>query len=106
MITFSKLEEAPLSESQEPDSQRDCFLKNRRGIVLRISRARSPIRLLVQKLKRHRTPNFESQISLDKASCGDKCNRTRADTSTTLSKAKVSHIIRSALYSGGNQKTL
>ncbi|KAM1772282.1 hypothetical protein ACFX11_047003 [Malus domestica] len=31
---------------------------------------------------------------------------TRADTSTTLSTAKVSHISRSALYSGGNQKTL
>ncbi|KAM2433196.1 hypothetical protein ACFX1W_020286 [Malus domestica] len=50
--------------------------------------------------------NFENQTSLDKASCGDKRNSTRADTSTTLSKAKVSHISRSALYSGGNQKTL
>ncbi|KAM1519046.1 hypothetical protein ACFX1Q_022873 [Malus domestica] len=34
IITFSKVEEAPLSESQEPDSQQDCFLKNRRGIAL------------------------------------------------------------------------
>ncbi|KAM2397847.1 hypothetical protein ACFXTH_034599 [Malus domestica] len=41
-ITFSKIEEAPLSKSQEPDSQQDCFLKNRRGTVLQISRARSP----------------------------------------------------------------
>ncbi|KAM2693361.1 hypothetical protein EV2_007538 [Malus domestica] len=35
-----------------------------------------------------------------KKACGDKRNRTRADTSTTLSTAK------SALYYGGNQKTL
>ncbi|KAM1449239.1 hypothetical protein ACFXTO_008110 [Malus domestica] len=67
MITFSKIEEAPLSESQEPDSQQDCFLKNRRGTALRILRARSPTGLLVRKSKRHRSPNFESQISLDKA---------------------------------------
>ncbi|KAM1682697.1 hypothetical protein COP1_034022 [Malus domestica] len=106
MITFSKIEETPLSESREPDPQQDCFLKNRRGIVLRISRARSPTGLLVQKSKRHHFPNFKSWISLDKASCGDKRNSTRADTSTTLSKAKVSHISRSALYSRGNQKTL
>ncbi|KAM2973960.1 hypothetical protein FF1_000306 [Malus domestica] len=105
-ITFSKIEEAPLSESQEPDSQQDCFLKNRRGTVLKFSKARSMIGLLVRKPKRHRSLNFKSQISLDKASCGDKRNRTCADTSTTLSTAKVSHIIRSALYFGGNQKTL
>ncbi|KAM1062986.1 hypothetical protein ACFX2A_027802 [Malus domestica] len=66
-ITFSKIEEAPLFESQEPDSQQDCFLKNRRGTVLRISRARSPTRLLVRKPKRHHSPNFENQIFLDKA---------------------------------------
>ncbi|KAM1790328.1 hypothetical protein TB2_033847 [Malus domestica] len=65
-ITFSKIEEAPLSESQELDSQQDCFLKNRRGTVLRISRARSPTGLLVRKPKRHRSLNFESQISLHK----------------------------------------
>ncbi|KAM1406292.1 hypothetical protein ACFXTH_000980 [Malus domestica] len=66
-IAFSKIEEAPLSESRKPDSQQDFFLKNRRGTVLRISRTRSPTRLLVRKPKRHRSPNFESQISLDKA---------------------------------------
>ncbi|KAM1481216.1 hypothetical protein ACFX2I_028269 [Malus domestica] len=59
-ITFSKIEEAPLFKSQEPDSQQDCFLKNRRGTALRISRARSPTRLLVRKPKRHRSPNFKS----------------------------------------------
>ena len=48
-------------------SQQDCFLKNWRGTVLWISRARSPTGLLVRKSKRHRSPNFESQISLDKA---------------------------------------
>ncbi|KAM2062329.1 hypothetical protein ACFX1T_047291 [Malus domestica] len=62
MITFRKIEEAPLSESQKPDSQRDCFLKNQRGTALQISKARSPIGLLVQKLKRQRSPNLESQI--------------------------------------------
>ncbi|KAM2039284.1 hypothetical protein ACFX1T_012741 [Malus domestica] len=67
MIIFSKIEETPLFESQEPDSQQDCFLKNRRGIVLRISRARSPTGLPVRKPKRHRFLNFESQISLDKS---------------------------------------
>ncbi|KAM0985362.1 hypothetical protein ACFX2C_012641 [Malus domestica] len=67
MITFSKIEEAPLFESQEPDSQHDCFLKNRRGTALRISKARSLTGLLVRKPKRHLSPNFENQISLDKA---------------------------------------
>ncbi|KAM2088652.1 hypothetical protein ACFX1T_032704 [Malus domestica] len=42
MITFSKIEETSLSESWEPNSQQDCFLKNRRGTILRISRARPP----------------------------------------------------------------
>ncbi|KAM1543993.1 hypothetical protein ACFX1Z_013599 [Malus domestica] len=37
MITFSKIEETLLPESREPDPQHDCFLKNRRGIVLRIN---------------------------------------------------------------------
>ncbi|KAM2864075.1 hypothetical protein FF1_022780 [Malus domestica] len=66
-IAFSKFEEAPLSESQEPDSQQDCFLKNQKGTILRISRARSLTGLLVRKPKRHYSPNFKSQISLDKA---------------------------------------
>ncbi|KAM1672758.1 hypothetical protein ACFX11_041212 [Malus domestica] len=38
MITFSKIEETLLPESREPDLQHDRFLKNRRGIVLRINR--------------------------------------------------------------------
>ncbi|KAM1328218.1 hypothetical protein ACFX2F_012519 [Malus domestica] len=66
-ITFSKIEETLLSESQEPDSQQDYFLKNRRDTTLRISRVRLPTGLLVRKSKRHRSPNFESRISLDKA---------------------------------------
>ncbi|KAM1018133.1 hypothetical protein ACFX2C_039791 [Malus domestica] len=45
MITFSKIEETLLPESREPDPQHDCFLKNRRSIVLRISRARYHIPL-------------------------------------------------------------
>ncbi|KAM2556115.1 hypothetical protein TB2_013372 [Malus domestica] len=64
LYSYSK---TPLSESREPDPQHDCFLKNRRGIVLRISRARSPTGLLVRKPKRHHFPNFKSRISLDKA---------------------------------------
>ena len=60
-ITFSKIEKAPLSESQKLDSQQDCFLKNRRGTALRISRARLPTGLRAQKSKRHRPPNLKSQ---------------------------------------------
>ncbi|KAM1454066.1 hypothetical protein ACFXTO_003623 [Malus domestica] len=60
-ITFSKIEEAPLSESQEPNSYQDFFLKNRRDTFLRISRARSPTGLLVRKPKRHRSPNFKTR---------------------------------------------
>ncbi|KAM2671521.1 hypothetical protein EV1_007321 [Malus domestica] len=35
-------QEAPPSESREPDSQHDYFLKNRRDTAPRISRARPP----------------------------------------------------------------
>ncbi|KAM1083946.1 hypothetical protein ACFX19_022685 [Malus domestica] len=61
MITCSKIEEAPPFESQEPNSQQDYLLKNRRGISLRISRARLPTGLLAQKSKRHRSLNLKSQ---------------------------------------------
>ncbi|KAM1072330.1 hypothetical protein FF2_017334 [Malus domestica] len=61
-ITCSKIEEAPLPESQEPNSHQDSFLKNRRGTVIRLSRARLTTGLLSQKSKRHRSPNLESQI--------------------------------------------
>ncbi|KAM1636820.1 hypothetical protein ACFX1X_014948 [Malus domestica] len=67
-ITCSKIEEAPPFESREPDSQQDYFLKNRRDIALRISRARLPTRLLSQKLKRHSSLNLKSQIS-DRIAC-------------------------------------
>ncbi|KAM2457403.1 hypothetical protein ACFX1W_006320 [Malus domestica] len=60
-ITISKMKETLLSKSQESDSQQDCFLKNRRGIALRISKARLPTGLRAQKSKRHRPPNLESQ---------------------------------------------
>ncbi|KAM2063888.1 hypothetical protein ACFX16_027357 [Malus domestica] len=63
MITFSKIEETLLFESQESDSQQDCFLKNRRGTAPRISKARLPTGLRAQKSKRHRPPNLESQTS-------------------------------------------
>ncbi|KAM2449291.1 hypothetical protein PS1_019403 [Malus domestica] len=61
MIAFSKIEEAPLSESREPNSQQDYVLKNRRGTTFRISRARLLIGLLSKKSKRHCSPNLESQ---------------------------------------------
>ncbi|KAM1945244.1 hypothetical protein ACFX13_000247 [Malus domestica] len=85
-ITFSKIEEAPLSESQEPDSQQDCFLKNRRGTVLKFSKARSMIGLLVRKPKRHRSPNFKSQISLDKACLQSSPNISFPDTTYNFFK--------------------
>ncbi|KAM1171992.1 hypothetical protein ACFX2G_022622 [Malus domestica] len=66
-ITFSKIKETLLSESQESNSQQDCFLKNRRGTFSE-SRELDPRQdCLFRKSKRHRSPNFESQISSDKA---------------------------------------
>ncbi|KAM2245634.1 hypothetical protein ACFXTI_006550 [Malus domestica] len=61
MITFSKIKETLLFESQESDSQQDCFLKNQRGTAIRISRARLPTGLCAQKSKKHRSLNLESQ---------------------------------------------
>ncbi|KAM1966875.1 hypothetical protein ACFX15_042009 [Malus domestica] len=60
-ITFSKIEETLLSESQELDSQQDYFLKNRRSTALQISRARLTTGLCAEKSKRHCPPNLESQ---------------------------------------------
>ncbi|KAM0985586.1 hypothetical protein PS2_012621 [Malus domestica] len=60
-MTFSKIKEALLSDSREPDSQPDYFFKNRRGTTLRISRARLSTGLLSQKSKRHRFSNLKSQ---------------------------------------------
>ncbi|KAM1249864.1 hypothetical protein ACFX2G_033180 [Malus domestica] len=99
MITFSKIEKTPLSESREPDSQQDCSLKNRRGTVLRISRARSPTGLLVQKSKRHHFLNFESQISLDK-SCLQSSHATSAFPipQTTFSKCSDTREAGSSHY--------
>ncbi|KAM1114382.1 hypothetical protein TB1_046293 [Malus domestica] len=67
-ITCSKIKEAPPSESREPDSQQDYFLKNRKDTALRISRARLPTRLFSQKSKRHSSLNLESQIP-DRIAC-------------------------------------
>ncbi|KAM1126272.1 hypothetical protein ACFX2B_040976 [Malus domestica] len=67
-IACSKIEEEPLSESREPDSQHDYFLKNRRDTAIRISRVRLPTGLLSQKSKRHRSLNLESQIP-DRIAC-------------------------------------
>ncbi|KAM2205584.1 hypothetical protein ACFX1S_025060 [Malus domestica] len=33
-IAFSKIEEAPFSESREPDPRQDCLFENRRGTAL------------------------------------------------------------------------
>ncbi|KAM1778453.1 hypothetical protein ACFX12_039947 [Malus domestica] len=41
-IAFSKIEEAPFTESREPYPRQDCLFKNRRGTALRTSRARFP----------------------------------------------------------------
>ncbi|TQD89862.1 hypothetical protein C1H46_024564 [Malus baccata] len=50
-IACSKIEEAPPSESREPDSQHDYFLKNRRDTALRISRARPSSRIAFSKIE-------------------------------------------------------
>ncbi|KAM1743013.1 hypothetical protein ACFX12_012942 [Malus domestica] len=41
-IAFSKIEEAPLSESRELDFQQDYFLKNRRDTALQILKVKLP----------------------------------------------------------------
>ncbi|KAM2082235.1 hypothetical protein ACFX1T_035772 [Malus domestica] len=90
MITFSKIEETLLFESQESDSQQDCFLKiekalfsksrkpnprqdclfkNRRGTVLRTSRVRFPWIKLVcnlhtqHQLSKYHRPFFQSVLT-------------------------------------------
>ncbi|KAM2294896.1 hypothetical protein ACFX1S_034754 [Malus domestica] len=60
-IACSKIEEAQLSKSREPDSQQDYMFKNRRGAALQISRARLPTGLLSQKLNRYCYSNLKSQ---------------------------------------------
>ncbi|KAM1473715.1 hypothetical protein ACFX2I_029816 [Malus domestica] len=72
MIACSKIEEAPPSESREPDSQHDYFLKNRRDTALRISRARPQhdcflknrrgIVLRISRARYHR-PLFQSALT-------------------------------------------
>ncbi|KAM2564334.1 hypothetical protein TB2_012632 [Malus domestica] len=67
MIICSKIEEALLSESREPDSHHDCFLKNQRGTALRISKARLPTGLLSQKIEKapfseSREPNPQQDL--------------------------------------------
>ncbi|KAM1285899.1 hypothetical protein ACFX2J_000007 [Malus domestica] len=60
-IACSKIEEAQLSESREPDSQQDYVLKNQRGTALRILRAKLPTGLLSKKSKKHYSQNLKSQ---------------------------------------------
>ena len=68
-ITFSKIEETLLSKFQEPDSQHDCFLKNRRGTAFSTSRAISPWIKLVcnlhkqHQLSRYHRPLFQSALT-------------------------------------------
>ncbi|KAM2512164.1 hypothetical protein PS1_036472 [Malus domestica] len=69
MIAFSKIEEAPFSESREPDSRQDCLFKNRRGTALRTSRAIFPWIKLVcnlhteHQLSRYHRPLFQSALT-------------------------------------------
>ncbi|KAM1315602.1 hypothetical protein ACFX2F_019346 [Malus domestica] len=68
-ITFSKIEEAPFSESPKPDSRQDCLFENQRGIALRTSRARFPWIKLVcnlhtqHQLSRYHRPPFQSALT-------------------------------------------
>ena len=84
----SRLAKTPnLFSHPRKHSQQDCLPRNRRGTALRISRTISPTRLPAQKSKRHRSPNFESQISLDKI-CPQSSHATSAFwiPQTTFSK--------------------
>ncbi|KAM2515082.1 hypothetical protein PS1_027678 [Malus domestica] len=68
-IVFSKIKEALLSESREPDPQQDCLFENRRGIVLRTSRARFPWVKLVynlhtqHQLSKYHIPLFQNALT-------------------------------------------
>ncbi|KAM2860727.1 hypothetical protein COP2_025998 [Malus domestica] len=68
-IAFSKIEEAPFSESREPDPRQDCLFENRRGIALQTSRARFPWIKLVcnlhtqHQLSRYHRPLFPSPLT-------------------------------------------
>ncbi|KAM2294096.1 hypothetical protein ACFX1S_034046 [Malus domestica] len=69
MIAFSKIKEAPFSESREPDPRQDYLFENRRGTALRISRARFPWIKLVcnlhtqHQLSRYHIPLFQSALT-------------------------------------------
>ncbi|KAM2618483.1 hypothetical protein TB1_034754 [Malus domestica] len=66
MITFSKIEETPLSESREPDPQQDCFLKIEEASF---SESREPDPRQVcnlhtqQQLSRYHKPLFQSALT-------------------------------------------
>ncbi|KAM2152213.1 hypothetical protein ACFX1R_046567 [Malus domestica] len=68
-IAFSKIEEAPFSESREPDPRQDCLFENRRGTALRTLRARFPWIKLVcnlhmqHQLSRYHRPLFQSALT-------------------------------------------
>ncbi|KAM1242079.1 hypothetical protein ACFX2G_034471 [Malus domestica] len=81
-IAFSKIEEAPLSESRKPDPRQDCLIENRRGTALRTSRARFPWIKLVcnlhtqHQLSRYHRPLFQSALT--------KLKHVKLAASTTL----------------------
>ena len=69
IIAFSKIKEAPLSESREPDPRLDCLFKNWIGTALRTSKARFPWIKLVcnlhtqHQLSRYHRPLFQSALT-------------------------------------------
>ncbi|KAM1105196.1 hypothetical protein FF1_013590 [Malus domestica] len=68
-IAFSKIEKAPFFESRESDPGHDYLFENRRGIILRTSRARFPWIKLVcnlhmqHQLSRYHIPFFQSALT-------------------------------------------
>jgi len=68
-IAFLKIEEAPFSESREPDPRQDCLFENRKGTALQTSRARFPWIKLVRnlytqhQLSRYHRPLFQSALT-------------------------------------------
>ncbi|KAM1333196.1 hypothetical protein PS2_009139 [Malus domestica] len=68
-IAFSKIEEASFSESRELDPRQDCLFKNRRGTTFPTSRAGSPWIKLVcnlhtqHQLSRYYRPLFQSALT-------------------------------------------
>ncbi|KAM1216527.1 hypothetical protein ACFX2I_012761 [Malus domestica] len=77
-IACSKIEEAPLPKSREPNFYQDDFLKNQRGTTIRLSRARLTTGLLAR-LSESREPDSQQDCFL----------KNRRGTALQISRARL-----------------